>query len=121
MAGRCFFLIAVAMSISALTTRTPCNVLSLVARRDWYFGKIEVVEERTLLQGFGNDLGPQSRVPPLTQSAPQRFVSRSCVIPLDRLSGLWQLVEEVVHGAEDLGFVGIEDVVPGIGQTDHLG
>ena len=50
----------------------------------------------------------------------QRFVSRSCVIPLDRLSGLRQLVEEVVHGEEDLGFVGIEDVVIGVGQTDHL-
>jgi hypothetical protein len=33
--------------------------------------------------------------------------------PLDCLSGLWQLVEEVVHGAEDLGFVGMEDVVSG--------
>ena len=30
-------------------------------------------------------------------------------MPLDRLSGLRQLVEEVVHGAEDLGFVGTED------------
>jgi hypothetical protein len=45
---------------------------------------------------------------------------RSCVIPLDRLSGLRQLVEEAVHGAEDLSFVGIEDVVIGVGQTDHL-
>jgi hypothetical protein len=33
---------------------------------------------------------------------------------------LWQLVEEVVHGADDLGFIGIEDVVIGVGQTDHL-
>ena len=57
---------------------------------------------------------------PLTQSTPQSFVSRSCVIPLDSLSGLRQLVEEVVHGAEDLGFVGIEDIVTGVRQTDHL-
>ena len=29
------------------------------------------------------------------------------LIPLDRLSGLRQLVEKVVDGAEDRGFVGI--------------
>jgi hypothetical protein len=43
-----------------------------------------------------------------------------CVIALGSFSGLRQLVEEVVHGADDLGFVGIEDVVIGVGQTDHL-
>jgi hypothetical protein len=43
------------------------------------------------------------------------FVSRSRVIQLDRLSGSGQLVEEVVHGAEDLGFVGIEHIVIGVG------
>jgi hypothetical protein len=41
-------------------------------------------------------------------------------IPLDRLSGLRQLVEEVVHGAQYLGFVGTKDVVIGVGQTDDL-
>ena len=42
-----------------------------------------------------------------------------CVIA-GSLSGLRQLVEEVVHGAEDFGLVGIEDVVIRVGQTDHL-
>ena len=36
------------------------------------------------------------------------------------LSGLRQFVEETVHGAEYIGFVGIEDVVICVGQTDHL-
>ena len=57
---------------------------------------------------------------PRNAPRPAFLVSRRCVIPLDKLSGLWQLVEEVVHGAEDLGFVGTEDVVIGVGQTDHL-
>jgi hypothetical protein len=38
----------------------------------------------------------------------------------DQLSGLWQLIEEVVHGADDLGFVGTEDVVIGVGQSDNV-
>jgi hypothetical protein len=37
-----------------------------------------------------------------------------------RPSELRQLVEEVVHSAEDRGFIGTEDVVIGVGQTDHF-
>jgi hypothetical protein len=36
------------------------------------------------------------------------------------VSGLWQFVEEVIHGAKGLGFVGIEDGVIGVVQTNHL-
>jgi hypothetical protein len=36
------------------------------------------------------------------------------------LSGLRQLAEEVVHGAQHFYFVGTEDVVIGVGQTDDL-
>jgi hypothetical protein len=32
----------------------------------------------------------------------------------DQLSGLWPLVEEVVHDANDIDFVGTEDVVVGV-------
>ena len=49
---------------------------------------------------------------------------RVCIALLRRPAGQVvrgrQLVEEVVHGAEHLGLVGIEEVVIGVGQTDHL-
>ena len=42
------------------------------------------------------------------------------VMVIGRSSGSRQVVEEPVHGAEDLGFVGTVDVVIGVGHTDDL-
>jgi hypothetical protein len=42
------------------------------------------------------------------------------VMAVGHFSGSGQLIDELVHGGEDLGFVGTVDVVIGVGHTDDL-
>lgn len=53
-------------------------------------------------------------------TAQPSFLSSFWAISPGSHSGLRQLVEEVVHDADDIGLVGTEDVVVGVRQTDHL-
>ena len=42
------------------------------------------------------------------------------VMAVRHFSGSGQLVDELLHGGEDCGFVGTVDVVSGVGHTDDL-
>lgn len=48
-----------------------------------------------------------------------RCLYAPCVNAPGNFSVFRQLADEVVHGAEDLSFVGTEDVVIGVGQADY--